>query len=485
MALAIAILTRSDRPTEWEQAVQTALMDSGQPAVTWPTAAADAARPPQAPGIGLLIDLSEHGAGFGLARKLGVPLWLLCHGSDIRFDLCDSIETGFVAREPFIELRLMEWRADTGSARPLCLHRLRRRKTPERSIAAVRSAARDWFADALKGSRILTASGGQKVRVTRGNAPAPWRLKAATLASLMGVAADLFTLEEWNVGTVTGEPERIFESGLFNHVDWLPAAGRFRFRSDPFGWRDGDGRTVLLYEAFDYREGKGRIVRNVGGREEVIGDFPYHAAYPFLIKKEGQRYAIPELSEMARPSAYPVDRNSPKWHPEGIPLKGLEDVPLSDGTIFHHGDRYWIFGMRSDQESGAVLHAWHGPSCLGPWTAHERNPVKIDITSSRPGGTPFVWQGNLIRPAQDCSTTYGAAIVLNRIDTLTPAAFEETTIARITPDRKSPYPDGAHTLNVVDGMILLDAKRHRRHPLAPYYRWRRMQLSKRRAIVPS
>ena len=292
-------------------------------------------------------------------------------------------------------------------------------------------------------------------------------------------------MEEWNVGTVPGGPEQVFKHGLIDRAKWLPSAGRFRFRSDPFGWRDEDGRTILLYEAFDYRDGKGRIVRNVDGQEEVIGDFPYHAAYPYLIESDGQRHAIPELSEMACPAAYPVTRTSPKWTLEGIPLKGLEDVPLSDGTVFHHGDRFWLFGMRSNQESGTVLHAWHAPARLGPWTPHERNPIKIDITSSRPGGTPFMWQGDLIRPAQDCSTTYGAAIVLNRIDVLTPAAFEETTIARITPDRNSPYPDGAHTLNVANGMILLDAKRHRRHPLAPYYRWRRMQLSKRRAIVPS
>lgn len=485
MAPPIAILTRSERPTEWELAVQTSLLDSGRHIVTWPAGKTAEAMRSQVPGVDLLIDLSENGAGFSLAGKLGIPIWLLCHGPDIRFDLCDSMKAGFVAREPFIELRLIEWRAETGSARPLCLHRLRRRKTPERSIAAVRSAARDWFTDALKGPRILSASGSREVRVTRGIAPAPWRLKAATLASLAGVAADLFTMEEWNVGTVPGGPEQVFKHGLIDRAKWLPSAGRFRFRSDPFGWRDEDGRTILLYEAFDYRDGKGRIVRNVDGQEEVIGDFPYHAAYPYLIESDGQRHAIPELSEMACPAAYPVTRTSPKWTLEGIPLKGLEDVPLSDGTVFHHGDRFWLFGMRSNQESGTVLHAWHAPARLGPWTPHERNPIKIDITSSRPGGTPFMWQGDLIRPAQDCSTTYGAAIVLNRIDVLTPAAFEETTIARITPDRNSPYPDGAHTLNVANGMILLDAKRHRRHPLAPYYRWRRMQLSKRRAIVPS
>ena len=34
-------------------------------------------------------------------------------------------------------------------------------------------------------------------------------------------------------------------------------------------------------------------------------------------------------------------------------------------------------------------------------------------------------------------------------------------------------------------MIIVDAKRHARHLLAPFYRWLRVYRSKRRAIVPS
>lgn len=437
------------------------------------------------PDVELLVDLTESTTGIELAEKLNIPVWLLCHGPHIRLDLCNSIKSGFVSHEPFIEVRLVEWRSETKSGRTLCRHRLRRRKTPARSIAAVKNMAADWFADALLGPHIKPDDSERALNVTAREAPNRWQLGFATLTNVATTVADLFTVEEWNVGTATGTPEQVFERDFMSRVDWLPPDRSLCFRADPFGWREGQDETVLLYEKFDYREGKGRIVRNLGGTEEVIGDFPYHASYPYLIQQDSQRYAIPELSEMARPMAFPINRNSPKWPNEGVPLEGLEGVPLSDGTIFFHQDRYWLFGMKADQESNAVLHAWHAPSCFGPWTPHKRNPIKIDITSSRPGGMPFSWQGKVIRPTQDCSTTYGAAIVLNQVETLTPTEFRETTIARIEPDPNSNYPDGVHTLNVIDGMIFVDAKRHVCHPLAPFYRWQRVHRSKRRAIVPS
>src|SRR5213596_456309 len=52
---------------------------------------------------------------------------------------------------------------------------------------------------------------------------------------------------------------------------------------------------------------------------------------------------------------------------------------------------------------------------LGPWRPHPGNPVKVDVRSSRPAGGPFLFGGNLYRPAQDCSRTYGGGITINRV----------------------------------------------------------------------
>ena len=94
-----------------------------------------------------------------------------------------------------------------------------------------------------------------------------------------------------------------------------------------------------------------------------------------------------------------------------------------------------------------------------PVDAHARNPVKYDVCSARSGGTPFVYRGQLYRPGQDCSETYGGAVRLNRITRLTPQEFAEETAAVVRPDPKGPYPSGLHTLSAFGDWTLIDGKR--------------------------
>jgi hypothetical protein len=66
----------------------------------------------------------------------------------------------------------------------------------------------------------------------------------------------------------------------------------------------------------------------------------------------------------------------------------------------------------------------------------------------------------LFRPGQDCARTYGAAVVIHRVEVLTPDAYRETVVTRIRPDPSSDFPDGLHTLAAGEGgQIWLDGKR--------------------------
>ena len=124
----------------------------------------------------------------------------------------------------------------------------------------------------------------------------------------------------------------------------------------------------------------------------------------------------------------------------------MEGVPIIDPTIFQYEGRWWLFGTRADAGDNFKLFGWHADELTGPWRPHSANPLKTDIRSSRPAGPPFVHDGALYRPAQDCSTGYGAAVVVNRVLTLTPDAFEEEIVSRIAPDTGGRYPTGLHTL---------------------------------------
>ena len=102
---------------------------------------------------------------------------------------------------------------------------------------------------------------------------------------------------------------------------------------------------------------------------------------------------------------------------------------------------------------------WYAQSIRGPWMPHTRNPVKIDPRSSRGAGRPFILDGMLIRPGQDCSSVYGAKIVFNWVRVLTPLEFREETIGELAPDPAGPYPVGLHTICYDGEVALVDGKR--------------------------
>ena len=90
---------------------------------------------------------------------------------------------------------------------------------------------------------------------------------------------------------------------------------------------------------------------------------------------------------------------------------------------------------------------------------HALNPVKTDVRSSRPAGTPFVHKGELFRPAQDGSESYGGGVAITRIDELTPTTFSEQVVSRVSPLVSSPYRDGIHTLSAVGNRTVIDGRR--------------------------
>jgi hypothetical protein len=109
--------------------------------------------------------------------------------------------------------------------------------------------------------------------------------------------------------------------------------------------------------------------------------------------------------------------------------------------------------------------------------------VKTDVRSSRPAGRPFWHEGRLYRPAQDGTESYGGAMAINWITSLSLEKFQEVTVQRIRPQASWPYPDGIHTLDSFGGLTVIDAKRHA-WPLDLILRrlWRKLTRKPRPAI---
>jgi hypothetical protein len=137
----------------------------------------------------------------------------------------------------------------------------------------------------------------------------------------------------------------------------------------------------------------------------------------------------------------------------------LDGFPAVDPTIVQHDGRWWLFCTHRDVENQTELHLFHADDWRGPWQCHPLNPVKSDARSSRPAGAAFVLGNALYRPAQDCSHRYGGAIAINRIIEMTTTRFREERVLTLHPSPAWPFPDGLHTLNALEDVVVIDALR--------------------------
>jgi len=267
--------------------------------------------------------------------------------------------------------------------------------------------------------------------------------------------------DTWNVGVATLERPlaRVEDLLPLPTVRWLPPRPPLFYIADPFPYRL-DGREWLLVEDYGHPKSvRGRISRidlqNPAGALEPAIVRDRHVSYPYTFADGGQIYCAPEMNREGGCTLYALDADG-GWQVRHHILPG---VRLVDPTFFRVDGLWWLLATEPPPLHTSVLKAFYAPAIDGPWTAHARNPLKRDAATARPAGRPFAVGDRLYRPAQDCSATYGGAVHVLSIDTLTPTSFAETLALRLEPDPTWPYPDGLHHL-VVDGTrVFIDAKR--------------------------
>jgi hypothetical protein len=273
----------------------------------------------------------------------------------------------------------------------------------------------------------------------------------------------LFRHEVWNIGIVDAPIETFLTPGVRPPVHWLPEPPRGTFLADPFMVETDDG-PVILAEGFSYAAGKGHIAALVSAPGGAFGPptavirEPVHLSYPYIVRHDGHIYCIPETGTARDVHLYEATDFPHAWI-RRVTL--IENFAALDATIFMHDGRWWLLCSEQDGTHGATLHAWHAPDPLGPWAPHAANPIKRDVGSARPAGTPFVHDGHLYRPGQDSARTYGRAVVIHRVLRLTPTEFAEEAVTTVEPYAKSPYRHGLHTLSACGARTVIDGKCYR------------------------
>ncbi len=271
----------------------------------------------------------------------------------------------------------------------------------------------------------------------------------------------LFRHRQWCVGVVDHPIHAFLDPGFRPTIRWAPLGERGRFLADPFGIQRGEKLTILAEELF-HSEQVGRLVAidvEPGHAPRIrrgILDLPVHASYPFLIEDDGEIYCIPETGMAQEVALFKAAEFPARWERVATLMSG---VAALDASVVHHQDRWWMFYGTKGESDEVQLRAMYASSLKGPWEQHSANPLKTDVRGSRPGGTPFVHNGSLYRPAQDGSEGYGCAVVINHVTSLSPTEFSEEVSVRVNPDAGGPYPAGMHTLSKVGHRTLVDGQR--------------------------
>lgn len=240
-------------------------------------------------------------------------------------------------------------------------------------------------------------------------------------------------------------------------IRWINEQPGTRYLADPFA-REHRGRIVTLVEDFDYATHRG-VISAIdifsNDRPKVVLDTGVHSSYPYLFSEGSDIYCVPETYQANEVRIYRAVEFPTSWQLFRTILKGF---PALDSTVFSHDGRWWLFCTDQREGSNAKLHVFHASTIGGPWEPHRLNPVKTDIRSARPAGTPFVHAGHLYRPAQNNSVSYGGGITITRIDVLTPTRFAEEIVTSIDPPKGS-HGHGIHTLSAAGNFTLVDGRR--------------------------
>jgi len=244
-----------------------------------------------------------------------------------------------------------------------------------------------------------------------------------------------------------------------------PALQSFRWIKPPPGrhWADPamfevNGETWVFFEEMIDPSRVGHICC---GRLAPSGDLvdvrtvlqqPHHLSFPQVIAADGEVYMLPESAQGGGVDLYRALRFPDDWVLE----RRLLDFRCVDSSMFRAFGSWWL--MTSPQVvPGQTPITWllRSDRVTGPWVFQPGGTVASDVRTARGAGSVLDVAGRLIRPSQDCSVSYGHALILNEIVSLAGTSYQERAICRVDPGWL-PNLEGVHSYSRVGDWEAID-----------------------------
>jgi hypothetical protein len=221
--------------------------------------------------------------------------------------------------------------------------------------------------------------------------------------------------------------------------------------ADPFlVLRDDAGWMFFEIKNRATRQGEIGLAICDGGRwtyrHSVLRE-PFHLSYPYVFEWDGSHFMVPESLEPGAVRLYRADPFPDRWMHEADLVYGR----FADPSVVRFEDRWWMW-VCSEPYRHDVLRLFHARRLHGPWREHPQSPiVEKDPRRARPAGRIILWNGRLIRFAQDCVPQYGTAVRALEIEVLSTRRYRECDY------RNNPILSGSGTGWNSNGMHHIDA----------------------------
>lgn len=269
-------------------------------------------------------------------------------------------------------------------------------------------------------------------------------------------------LKQWGIGFLKANIADIIRNKKTDlSFEWMTLENKTISRADPFIFKTDDGRINILFESVSTYNLDGKISLMVCNDalepvlEKCVLDTNDHLSYPSVYRENGKIYVFPESAFSGSLFCYEFDQAKKTF----INKKQILQLPLLDSTILKYDNKYWLFATFLGETFNSDLQIFYADNLLGPYTPHAGNPVKKALDGARPAGNFIEVDGAIYRPAQNCSNYYGEAITINKIKKLTTTEFEEEEYMIIEPNKNDEFNYGIHTINAVDGLIIVDGQK--------------------------
>lgn len=278
----------------------------------------------------------------------------------------------------------------------------------------------------------------------------------------------LFNFYQWFIAYRDKKPLCVpFDRHDFTIIN--PPYGRFY--ADPFLIKC-QGKNYIFFEDYSFVKQKGVISfieiakHSKPADPQIVLERDYHLSYPFLFEWNNEIFMIPETGENNTIELYSAKKFPYNWELKKVLMK---DIKAYDTTILFSERKAWMFTNIVERGRPDFTDLWlfYADSIFDDWKAHPRNPIVSDNANARPAGNLFYLNGEIIRPAQNSSTRYGQALVLNKLICLTEQDYKEIKIEQVNPIW---YPRNlsCHTYNFNEDFEVIDGQLIKKHILKPY-----------------